>query len=278
MYKVSKILLEGDAEYVDASKSRKKNKEKINVERETIFYSKKEAAVALQDEIEWLEKGTRIYSQAPIDVEKSSYNLDEENITESYVEIYADEFIIPGSHYRDGNLIISCGARKCEKQHYKIIVTELENDLDIENVKDELVKIYKPLAEQYGAEMNVSAHLHYGEVYQDPEHLPVVISFNKSIEVVSEYNKGKQENHEVARIIIYKVDNVMCIRACSNYRKIPLLKDQVTKSSTTWYENLPTSHTNYLYNEKNLEKLLPAIVKRLKYKTVDKSDYNPKYK
>lgn len=178
-----------------------------------------------------------------IDSNKSSYNINEDNIIESYVEIYKKICF-------DYN------------EHYKIEFKYIEDDIDMMHKTNQLIDFLQNICDKNKVTISVTRRGfddNLNNLQKNMQTYPIRILLTKTMKRIVN-NNTRYITSNIYTITLYKMEDTMCI-CLENYfgKRIPLVKDEVISPNFTWYSKYPSKYTNYIYSQANLDKIMNII-------------------
>lgn len=181
-----------------------------------------------------------------IDSNKSSYILDEDNITNSYVEIYATQ-----QYYFD-----------TYNEHYKVEFKFIEDDVDMMDKTNQLIDFLQNVCDENKATISITRRGFDDSLNNLPKNMPtypIHILLTKTMKRVFD-NSTHYLTTSIYTITLYKMEDTMCI-CLEDYfgKRVPLIKDDVVSPNVTWYDKYPSKHTNYILSQNNLNKIMSVI-------------------
>lgn len=233
MYQRIITYLEGDHRF------NKKNSKK-NVDGSLILHHYNDAVDIIKKCIQDIDTNNCI------DSNKSSYILDEDNITNSYVEIYATQ-----QHYFD-----------TYNEHYKVEFKFIEDDVDMMDKTNQLIDFLQNVCDENKATISITRRGFDDSLNNLPKNMPtypIHILLTKTMKRVFD-NSTHYLTTSIYTITLYKMEDTMCI-CLEDYfgKRVPLIKDEVVSPNVTWYDKYPSKHTNYILSQNNLNKIMSVI-------------------
>lgn len=169
--------------------------------------------------------------------------IDEENPINSYYIVHSKGVCLvdEGKEFRE-----------------KLFIKQFTDDQALENIRQKIIGKIKNIVDQRGYEIietrrNCAACTsHIPSV--DFEHFPV------EIEIREKDVKPYHSHH----IFVYYLDEKLettCVKLLFERRQMQLIT--VAGTTTSWYENLPTTRRHYTTSDENIEKVVKIIEKKL---------------
>jgi hypothetical protein len=270
MYQVIKHYHQNDYRY--KSKAVKgKTLEETNQEIVHSFQHK-------SDVIEYLESsyggdykaGKNGYGQI-LDLENSKYVISEDDITKSQIEFVYSAYKRPETKHIQQNGYFTIIQHSCEstfeKEHFSVSVKFIEDDAEMMKHTEHIISLIQDVCNENGVTIKTSRQDYFNSYYwldvcKLPKNMtacPIDILMQKERKWI--YN-GKEHmiNDTIYKIIIYKLEDTFCICLKGpNDTRIPLVKTEVVTPNTTWYEKYPSKHTNYIFSQANIDKIVEKL-------------------
>ena len=267
--------------------------EKSKLEKQVDYYY--DVSDAIEDIREnafktYIEKGKSTWEGRPVDLENSSYVEDKEDPTKTCATVVLPR-VRREAYYHETDLgnglreISSSPAVILPEEHYSWKIEYFATDPDIEKAVNETIDFLSP-------------HLKEAEIVELRTHLDSWVTFGEDIKIEDncypvsilvrqidpEDLKNKKPINKsysgITRIIFYKKKGTLCVRLSRHGYNSALLREHTMESSVTWYENLPQTHTNYLYCKENMDRILYLIIKDGKElrKKINSTNKPPRYR
>jgi hypothetical protein len=236
MYKRIITYLEGDHRF------NPKNSKK-NIDSSLVLHHYNCALNILKD------YANKIESINNINKAKSSYIINEEDITKSYIEIFTTQ-----QHYFD-----------TYEEHYSVKFEYEKDDDDMMDKTKQLIDFLRNTCEQNNATISITRRGFDDSLNNLPKNMPtypIHILLTKTMKRVFD-NSTHYLTTSIYTITLYKMEDTMCI-CLEDYfgKRIPLIKDKVVSPNVTWYDKYPSKHTNYIFCQENLEKIMKILTNK----------------
>lgn len=233
MYKRIITYLEGDHRF--NSKNPKKN-----IDSTLVLHHYNCALNILKDYANKIENNNNINKA------KSSYLINEEDVTKSYIEIFATQ-----QHYFD-----------TYEEHYSVKFEYVKDDDDMMDKTNQLIDFLQNVCDENNATISITRRGFDDNLNNLPKNMPtypINILLTKTMKRVFD-NGTRYLTLSVYTITLYKMEDIMCV-CLENYcgKRIPLIKDKVVSPNVTWYDKYPSKHTNYIFCQENLEKIMKIL-------------------
>lgn len=244
----------------------------------------------------YIVNGKSNFDGRPVDVTKSVYVEDLQNPTNTYAKVvmptvrreaYHHERVIGGKGQMQMIEISESPAVILPEETQEWKIEYFPTDQDIETAANEIIDLLTAHKDEIGLidyRKFLDSWVTFGEDIKivDAQYpLSIVIrqidpnDLENKKDFVLSYSK-----YDYTRIVLYKKNDTLCVRLIRGGSKSPLDKNYTMVSSVTWYEHMPTSHTNYVYCQENLDAILKHLTNDAKKirKTINDRNKPPRYK
>lgn len=243
---------------------------------------------------EYIVNGKSKFSGRPVDVSKSVYVEDLQNPTNTYAKVvmptvrreaYHHERVIGGNGQMQITEISESPAVILPEETQEWKIEYYPTDPDFETAANEIIDLLTVHKDEIGLidyRKFLDSWVTFGEdikIIDTQYPLSIVI---RQIDPNDLENKKDfvVYSSDYTRIILYKKNDTLCVRLIRGGSKTALDKNHTIESSTTWYEHMPTNHTNYAYCQENLDAILKHLTNDAKKirKVINDRNKPPRYK